>query len=211
MIKILPSLDPFVDVSEIRRLLGARNPAEQSSKRTEELIQRAVEISSEVSEACGTFGFFESASLTKSSFLAGEKDVALAIATIGDALEKEVQRLSSSGELALAVTLDAAGSVTAEAAADEVNRHICEVANDRGLMSKPRFSPGYGKWDLSEQEIIFDLLPAERIGVSLTESSMMIPRKSVSFAVRFSDDGGGSSANPCENCGLKNCRMRRTK
>jgi cobalamin-dependent methionine synthase I len=168
-----------------------------------------MELCSTLAAPRGEFGFFERGDLVGSDFLSGEDEVALAICTIGDAVEKTVKQLSSSGELALAVTVDAVGSVTAEATADEINRYICDMAAKRGLRSRPRFSPGYGKWMLSEQAIVFDLLPADRIGVRLTESFMMIPRKSVSFAVRFSEVDDDIPTNPCDNCGLKNCRMRK--
>jgi len=58
-----------------------------------------------------------------------------------------------------------------------------------GLWPSKRFSPGYKKWKLDEQRFIFDILPAQDIGVRLhQESWMMIPRKSVSFRLNFYPD-----------------------
>jgi|GEM_PF-4616954 len=33
-----------------------------------------------------------------------------------------------------------------------------------GIKTGPRLSPGYGKWELAEQRVLFALLPGERIG-----------------------------------------------
>jgi hypothetical protein len=54
------------------------------------------------------------------------------------------------------------------------------------------------------------LLPAAELGITLTSGQMMIPRKSVSFAVSFEerapDEHRPGSA--CERCGLERCRHR---
>ena len=209
MIEVLDNLEPHIGISEVRRLLGAKHPGAKSTKETEELIAEAMELSARLVAPKGVYGFFKNQDFAGSGFLGGEDEAALAICTIGDALETTVRDLSSSGKLALAVTLDATGSVAAEAVADEINRHVCDEANRRGLRPMPRFSPGYGPWKLSEQTILFGLLPANQIGVGLNESFMMVPRKSISFAVRFSEaDDETHTGTQCENCGLKNCPMR---
>jgi cobalamin-dependent methionine synthase I len=46
-----------------------------------------------------------------------------------------------------------------------------------------RFSPGYGDWTLDNQPQVLQLAEAERIGITLTESNIMIPRKSVSAVI----------------------------
>ena len=78
------------------------------------------------------------------------------------------------------------------------------------LYAAPRISPGYGRWSVEEQDIIFKLLPADSIGVSLTKSYMMVPRKSVSFAVRFTGEKpNDDSLSPCVRCRRKECAFRR--
>ena len=57
-----------------------------------------------------------------------------------------------------------------------------------------RFSPGYGDWALSAQRELLRMLDASRtVGVSLTDTMLMVPSKSVSavIGVRTSDAGGG--------------------
>lgn len=136
--------------------------------------------------------------------------VALAVCTIGQALEERVAEYSSSGELTRGLILDAAGSVLAEASCDFVNQAICGVAAERSLHATCRTSPGYGKWEVKEQAVVFKLLPAHSIGVTLTSSFMMVPRKSVSFAVRLlSEKPADERLSPCTRCGRKECEFRR--
>ncbi|MDH5706513.1 MAG: hypothetical protein OEZ45_10900, partial [Candidatus Aminicenantes bacterium] len=76
----------------------------------------------------------------------------------------------------------------AEEVAVQSDRILAEKARETGLWPSKRFSPGYGKWDIREQRYVFSVLPGESIGVRLTESCMMIPRKSVSFRINFYKD-----------------------
>jgi cobalamin-dependent methionine synthase I len=109
-----------------------------------------------------------------------------------------------------ALLLDAIGSAAAEAAADALNLALCEVAGARGLFAAPRVSPGYGAWDVRFQVKLLALLPAAELGVTLTTGQMMVPRKSVSFAVSFEQEArqGHSPGSRCERCGLERCRHR---
>jgi len=114
--------------------------------------------------------------------------VALCICTIGSDLEEEINRLMGNNEMARALILDSLGSEAAEEAAIQSDRILVEKAREMGLWPSKRFSPGFGKWDIREQQYVFQVLPGKDIGVSLTESCMMIPRKSVSFRINFYKD-----------------------
>jgi cobalamin-dependent methionine synthase I len=108
-----------------------------------------------------------------------------------------------------AVVLDAIGSAAAEATARYANERIDEMAAAVGLKTSCRASPGYGDWDVKEQKNLFELVPAERIGVTLTASSMMVPRKSVSFAVHIAEEPVRlRSEGSCRNCDLETCSYR---
>ena len=51
-----------------------------------------------------------------------------------------------------------------------------------------RAQPGQEGWPIQQQEMVFRLIPGERIGVRLTESDFMLPRKSVSLAIGMGPD-----------------------
>ncbi len=111
--------------------------------------------------------------------------VAICICTIGPELEQEVKELMEKNEMTRGLILDALGSEAAEEVAIQSDRILAENAREMNLWPSKRFSPGYGKWDIKEQRFIFRMLPAADIGVRLTESCMMVPRKSVSFRINF--------------------------
>ncbi|TFG90848.1 MAG: hypothetical protein E4G71_04690, partial [Candidatus Atribacteria bacterium] len=45
------------------------------------------------------------------------------------------------------------------------------------------FLPGYGDWEVSQQDTIFRSIPADNIDVRLTKSYMMLPQKSLSWVI----------------------------
>jgi hypothetical protein len=114
--------------------------------------------------------------------------VAICLCTIGPKLEEEIKKLMKINEMTRALILDALGSEAAEEVAIQSDRKLAEKAREMNLWPSKRYSPGYGKWDVKEQRYIFKLLPAADIGVRLTDSFMMIPRKSISFRINFYKD-----------------------
>ena len=113
------------------------------------------------------------------------REVALAIVTIGRALPDEVNYLMNAGKYVDGIILDAIGSAGAELLADLVNFEIAEEAKKKSLQYSKRYSPGYCKWDLSDQKMFFKFLPAHEIEVHLTDGYLMVPIKSISFAINI--------------------------
>ena len=78
-----------------------------------------------------------------------------------------------------------------------------------GLYLRPRFSPGYGDLDISHQWAMFDLLEVEkRLGLSLTQTHMMLPEKSVT-AIAGLSDVPGARVGGCAACAKTDCPNRR--
>ncbi|MCX5800012.1 MAG: hypothetical protein NTX17_01285 [Candidatus Eisenbacteria bacterium] len=205
------------DLDDVLRLLGYGRDKKPGGALAR-MLGGAIQEAEGLARPSGIASVFEKHSFPKGSFLSAlfEEDnspaikIALAVCTIGPLLEESVSRYSDSGQLTRALVIDAAGSSLTETVCDFVNERICQTAAGGTLYPAPRISPGYGHWKIEEQEIIFGLLPAESVGVSLTESYMMIPRKSVSFAVKLlgeSSPEGSTSA--CKRCGRSDCQFRR--
>jgi hypothetical protein len=112
--------------------------------------------------------------------MAKAEEIVLFVDTIGPALEAEVNRLYQKDEYTKATVLDTIGSVAAEEGAEYLNSIIVEKAKKK---STPRFSPGYGDWDLSIQKKLLEVTQASKIGVTCNEAFFMIPRKSVSAVI----------------------------
>ena len=125
----------------------------------------------------------------ESSFLAGKYrssgEIGLFVVTIGGELEERAALLMKENRALESLALEAVASEAVEQAAHYLQRHIQKKLGKRLI----RYSPGYdehrGKndWKLEEQKVIFTLLQPEKIGVHLTGSCMMVPRKSVSAIV----------------------------
>ena len=63
-----------------------------------------------------------------------------------------------------------------------------EYSKEKNVNLKPRFSPGYGDLSLETQKDIFIILDCPRkIGVTLNESFLMSPSKSVTAFVGICD------------------------
>lgn len=114
--------------------------------------------------------------------LAGAEEVALAVCTIGPALEEQMDHLFATDPVR-AMALDGAGTAALKEISGMVVARIRDEASARGLGTGMRASPGQEGWLLWQQRVLFGLIPAEEIGVRLTESCLMLPRKSVSFAI----------------------------
>lgn len=141
--------------------------------------------------------------------LAGCDQVYLFAATIGagaDQLIAKYNRLSMSR----AVIMQAAAAAMIEAWCDEKNRELREEYGKMGLYLRPRFSPGYGDLPLSCQRDLIAALEAEkRVGITLTDSLLMMPSKSVTAIIGISPRDTRCMIAGCEACGKKDCAYRR--
>ena len=119
--------------------------------------------------------------------LAGSREVSAAVCTIGPALEVRVKELFSEDPVR-AMALDGAGTDALRQVSRFVARTIREEAGSRGWGSGMRAQPGQEGWSIRQQHLLFDLVPAVRIGVRLTDSALMIPQKSVSLVIGMGPD-----------------------
>lgn len=107
----------------------------------------------------------------------------LLAATAGQGLADAVAELMEQGDARGAVILDAAAAVAVDDALSVMTGNWARQNARLGLRPMGRrFSPGYGDLPLSCQKTIYDLISADRLGLSLTEGYMLQPDKSV-FAI----------------------------
>jgi hypothetical protein len=104
--------------------------------------------------------------------------------TLGRAITEEIRATIARNEFAEAVMLDAAASCGADLAAEQVETMREEALRRNGVIVPShgvlRFSPGYCGWHVSGQRKLFARLDPARIGITLAESCLMLPLKSVS-------------------------------
>ena len=114
--------------------------------------------------------------------LAGCTQVALLAATLGPQVDALIRRHSSLNPVYASI-LQATGAMYIEELVDITNSEIKKIAAAQGLKTKPRYSPGYGDVPLQVQKDFFRLLPCTRIGLTLMDTLIMAPEKSVTAFV----------------------------
>lgn len=211
--------------SRRRTLLRAGVPVDRMpSSRTLALVRGAVDLF--VDEA-RPVGLFEEISLEELLVIhrdgrtPGEESVlervaplakhlALFAATVGEPVCARIRRLFAEGNAPLGLVLDAVASEATAALAEELGDAFLGERRNPGI-AVLAYSPGYCGWPVTGQRALFARLEPGEIGISLGESALMAPVKSVSgllvaappAAHRFRPDFAF-----CEACTERTCLER---
>lgn len=119
-----------------------------------------------------TFAKVNSHALSRN--LQGCQEAIVFAITLGMGVERLLNRLSLLSEAEFFIT-DALASATAEAVCDYAEAELA-----KGLVCRPRFSPGYGDLELNLQPEIVKLINGQKLlGITLTPSLLMVPTKSI--------------------------------
>jgi len=149
------------------------------------------------------------------NYLSGAAQVVVMALTIGQKLESKVSEYFINGEYTSGLLLDAAGTAAVEVAADQVCEFIKRQAAQQGYLPLPRFSPGYGQWDITVQPLILNLAKAHEINLTATDSCMLEPRKSITAVIGLTANQCDSTINymyqdsTCPQCPQINCLARK--
>ncbi len=135
---------------------------------------------------------------------------ALFICTAGAEISNHSKEISGMADPLLGYIFDVIGSATVERAIDKIQKSMGEELLKLGLNISDRFSPGYCEWSVAEQQKLFQLMPENFCGVSLSESSLMNPIKSVSGIIGIGV-GLEQQGYQCRWCTDKNCIYGRIK
>lgn len=126
----------------------------------------------------------------------------LVAVTIGPACDRLVKRAQIKSNLEAAI-YQALGAAAVEDYIDSVNDEIKERYKAQGLYCRPRFSPGYGDLSLEHQKDWFRMLDITRnTGITLLDSLLMVPTKSVTAVIGLGTDKTGSFKHDCSNCNI---------
>ena len=180
-----------LSLAEIARYMrmGREVPEGELADRVERLL----------AEAEKTFDFrrrfarFRTADLGFSSktlerHLGGCGEVYLSCGTVGAPFDALLRRVSAVSGLD-ALIVQAIGAAAVEKHMDTVDEEIrAELAPGESLVS--RYSPGYGDFPLEASRRILELLDApRRMGVSLTDSLLLVPSKTVTAVAGVKHEG----------------------
>ncbi len=172
---------PYIDKLEILKYLGIKSYDDGVLKLVDEVIKEAIpKISYKVCYGeISDLSFLKNCSKDLNEILKNCNAAVIFAATLGidfDRLIAKNSKISPSN----AVILDAIGSERIESLCNIFNKEVKDKYKD----IKPRFSPGYGDFELKYQKELFKLLDCERkIGLTLNESLLMSPSKSVTAII----------------------------
>ena len=110
-------------------------------------------------------------------------ELAVVICTVGLKLEQEVSACFERNERLEGLLLDGIGTSAMDSLAQKACRFMSRMAWKQGRQASSSLSPGMPGFPMSEQWHLFELAPAREIGVNLTPSGMMVPRKSLSMVI----------------------------
>lgn len=196
---------------EALRYLGYRGSEPDSA--TAELAERGYE---ELSAAASPREVHKLVSTADAEFLLKGGDVRGHLRESGRViffaatLGSEADRLIRTAEvrnMAYALVLDALASAMTEAYCDELEERL---HGEIGGFFTWRFSPGYGDYPIDVQPDIIRFLNADKlIGLTVTESNILIPRKSVTALIGVSDKEQSKGVRGCAACSMRDrCTYR---
>ena len=138
------------------------------------------------------------------------EEVVLFGATLGPGVERLMMRYEVVNA-ADSVIMDACASTAIENICNNFESDMRSAVEAEGRYLTDRFSPGYGDLPIAEQPKIFALLDmTRRIGVSLTPTPIMVPRKSVTAIMGIARTPQPHRPPDCEHCLMfRTCPFRK--
>lgn len=209
---------PPVCRDEILRYAGARQTTPEVSALLEEALQEAQScLSYKVCwqklpvHICGneldlTFAKTHSEQLCQ--HLGNCSHIILLGATVGIGLDRLIARYGKSSP-AKALLMQAIGAERIEALCNAFSQKIEKISAAEGLNTTSRFSPGYGDLPLELQRDIFRTLNCSKIGLTLNDSLIMSPSKSVTAIIGIGSRCCAADTG-CSNCAKQDCIHRRS-
>lgn len=132
-------------------------------------------------------------------------------ATLGADVDRLI-RMTQIRDMARAVMLDCGASVLIEQVCDRLQERMEQDIRQRGAgFLTGRYSPGYGDLPIETQKLLLTAIDGPRkAGLTATESSILIPRKSVTAILGVSDHPVKGYLATCAECVLREeCKLRK--
>lgn len=211
---------PNLDKQEIWRYLGRKNQEidKKLDKIADEVIERVKKIAKpksilmtgRISKDGDELSLFNIPLEGKAikRFLIDSDEAALFAVTLGLDLDREIKRLEQT-DLTKALIMDSTASTLVEEICNQVSDDFENFQKENNKYTTERFSPGYSDLPLKIQNDITRVLDTQRkIGLATTDSSLLLPRKSVTAIIGVLDKPRKPMSNRCSICLLRgNCKF----
>lgn len=128
--------------------------------------------------------------------------------TLSDMVDKLINRYNIT-DMTSALIADAMASAMIEQVCNKVEEIIKKELNIKNMTW--RFSPGYGDLPIDIQQRFIQVINSEKqIGLTVTDSNILIPRKSVTAIIGISDNAIPQKKRGCAVCNMnKTCQFRK--
>lgn len=143
------------------------------------------------------------------SIVAGAEELYLAVCTLGSALDERIREHRAHGRYLEMLLLDELGSWAVDQVRTQLYDRVHEDLAERGWHTSSPLSPGESTWPLREQRIVFALVDAAQIDVTLGAGDLMRPLKSITLAFGAgARELGSEGLTRCEFCSIQDrCRF----
>jgi hypothetical protein len=126
----------------------------------------------------------------------------LMAATLGRAVDDLIRRTELK-DMSKALMLDACASSAIENLCDQLQNALTHQLAEQRLFLTDRFSPGYGDLPITCQKPFCATLDCtRRIGLSVSASGLLLPRKSVTAIIGLADKPQAHRGRSCDTCNL---------
>ena len=206
-----------VDFKEVARYAGAKTADEKLKNLMESCVSECEKETAVSFAVCYAetplsvdgdtvdLSAFKIKSKNLAAALCGAESALVFACTIGIGIDRLIEKYSAINP-SRSLIFQALGAERVETFTDIF---LDDYRKARGVTLSPRFSAGYGDLPLETQRDIFKLLePQKRLGLTLNDSLLMSPSKSVTAFAGINGRCGEKEKN-CGNCAKTDCRYRR--
>ncbi|MFT5872167.1 MAG: hypothetical protein ACI8WT_001097 [Clostridium sp.] len=212
-----------IDEREVLRYLGYKNQTIDNNiiSLIEACSQEIIDISKErfvyeifdISRENGQILLLDSTLVLKGidikKHLINSNKCVVMAATLGIEVDSRIA-YHSRFNITKGVIMDACATTAIENLCDKLQTEIMEKALINNFHITSRYSPGYGDFSIDNQRDILNVLDTyKKIGLSVTQSSIMLPRKSVTAFIGLSETPTIKPTEKCLKCKNRNCDFRK--
>jgi hypothetical protein len=211
---LLPQKPQQIDLAQAARYFGVRG---EIDARTQALLERCATplLAAATPRAVWLRGRVDELDVLFSGedvrkHLKGCEECILMAVTLGPAVDAQIRR-AGVGDIAAGTASDALGSALVEQVCDATEQELRALFAAEGLYLTGRYSPGYGDWDIAVQPKLAQVLDtSRRMGLCVTDSFLMTPRKSVTALMGISPTPVTGFRAGCGHCKLREkCEYRK--
>ncbi|MDR0812018.1 MAG: hypothetical protein LBN23_07100 [Paludibacter sp.] len=208
----------FSDVCPTREQIGEflKTDGNDTAQPVNDAVNEISPFLSDNQDITGGFMLFNVASVKLetgkmvAAYMRNAEFYALFACTAGEIFTKLTKKYNAEGNYLEGYVADALGSLTVENAMDKIQATLENQMLAEGMKITNRYSPGYCNWAVAGQRELFQLVGGNPTGISLTESCLMVPIKSVSGIIGIGKNVK-KQAYKCDICNNRECIYRKIK